>query len=150
MKHKIFFFFFVAMVAVAGVNAYFAYDSELSSFVDLQEGDVEAIAEGEDGSSWTWNNVCDWFFYGFRADEYEKEIRDCPRFAIVSGANSNTSSRGDNTTIGNVGSGVTNSDSYSSSATKGYLYQEIQNPGKEIQCFDGGDKNCRPVACLGF
>ena len=81
MKHKIFALVAVAMVAVAGVNAYFAYDSELSSFVDLQEGDVEAVAEGESFLEW-WNSkiyACEleviWAYAPMRGyyQKYEKQ-----------------------------------------------------------------------------
>ena len=122
MKHKIFALVAVVMVAVASVNAYFAYDSELSSFVDLQEGDVEAVAEGE---SYQVNHWMHWLSYGFFMDERE-EKRDCPTISSEkTEVNVNGNYKG-----ANVGAGV------------GTSSTQASNSGRyEIIC-PHGDSNC--------
>ena len=113
-----------AMVAIAASNVYVANNKEKASTIALSQ--VEAQAGNS--SEWTWNNVCDWFVYGLRADE-RRERYDC-----VSGAKLEETVK-----IGLIYGDLTIGDNINSTSTNA-------SPIKII-CCSGGSENCDKVDC---
>lgn len=128
MKHKIFALVAVAMVAVAGVNAYKVSVSDVE-MLDLQKENVEALA-GVEINPWYL-----WFSQGLTADE-QSEPYICDYVLVEEDETIDVNASGD------LGNGLSGNVNYSSHRKAVAMATNV----KAYKCI-GGTTNCSKVTC---
>ena len=133
MKNKFFGVIAISVIAlIAFLNVNIGLDTT-NKKVDITLTKVEALAH-----EWEWNNIFDWWDYGFRADEQTSEA-DCARTGLSVEGHANVDASG----AYSGGSGF-----FSGSWDFGFSASitTVTN-GKKKTCETGGNKNCDSCEC---